>query len=36
MAIASPEGRFLFVAFSDPHSMVSIGQIELGETSTQT
>ncbi len=36
MAIAGPEGRLLFVAFSDPHSMVGIGQIELGEPSSPT
>ncbi len=33
MAVAGPEGRLPFVAFLDPHSMVSIGQIELGEQS---
>ncbi len=36
MAIAGPEGRFPFIAFPDPHSMVGIGQIELGETSSLT
>ncbi len=34
MAVASPEGRLPFVAFPDPHSMVGIGQIELGEPSS--
>ncbi len=34
IAIAGPEGRFPFVAFPDPHSMVGIGQIELGEPSS--
>ncbi len=33
IAIAGPEGRLPFVAFPDPHSMVGIGQIELGEPS---
>ncbi len=33
MAIASLEGRLLFVAFPDSHSMVNIGQVELGEPS---
>ncbi len=36
MAVAGLEGRLLFVAFSDPHSMVDVGQIELGETSSPT
>ncbi len=36
MAVADPEGRLPFVAFPDPHSMVGIGQIELGETSSPT
>ncbi len=36
MAIAGPEGRLLFVAFPNPHSMVGIGQIELGEPSSPT
>ncbi len=34
MAIAGPEGHLLFVAFPDPHLMVGIGQIELGEPSS--
>ncbi len=34
MAVAGPEGRLLFVAFPDSHSMVGIGQIELGEPSS--
>ncbi len=29
--VAGPEGRFPFVTFPDPHSMVGIGQINLGE-----
>ncbi len=36
MAIAGPEGRLPFIAFLDPHSMVGIGQIELGETLSLT
>ncbi len=36
VAIAGLEGRLLFVAFLDPHSMVGIGQIELGEMSSPT
>ncbi len=36
MAIMGPEGHLLFVAFPDPHSMVGIGQIKLGETSSPT
>ncbi len=36
MAIAGPEGRLPFTAFPDPHSMIGIGQIELGETSIPT
>ncbi len=36
MAIANPESRLPFVAFPDPHSMVGVGQIELGETSSPT
>ncbi len=36
MTIAGPEGRFSFIAFSDPHSMVGIDQIKLGETSSPT
>ncbi len=34
IAVAGPEGRLLFVAFLDPHSMVDIDQIELGEPSS--
>ncbi len=34
--IAGPEGRLPFIAFLDPHLMVSIGQIELSETSSPT
>ncbi len=36
MAIAGPEGRLAFIAFPDPHSMVGIGQIKLGETLSPT
>ncbi len=36
MAIAGLEGRLLLIAFFDPHLMVGIGQIELGETSSLT
>ncbi len=36
MAIVGPEGRLPFVAFSDPHSMVGVSQVELGETSSLT
>ncbi len=36
MAIAGHEGRLPFIAFPDHHSMVSIGQIELSETSSPT
>ncbi len=36
MAIAGPEGRLPFVSFPNPYSMVGIGQIELGETSSRT
>ena len=31
---ATLEGRLLFIAFPDPHLMINIGQIELGETSS--
>ncbi len=31
MAVAGPKGRLPFVTFPDPHSIVGIGQIELGE-----
>ncbi len=34
MAIAGPENRLPFVAFLDPHLMVGIDQIELGEMSS--
>ncbi len=34
MAIAGLESRLLFIAFLDPHSMVGIGQIKLGKTSS--
>ena len=36
MAIAGLEDHFLFIAFLDPHLMVSIGQIELSETLSPT
>ncbi len=36
MAVVGPEGRLPFVAFPDPHSIVGVGQIELGETSSPT
>ncbi len=36
MAVAGLEGRLPFVAFSDPYSVVDVGQIELGETSSPT
>ncbi len=36
IAIAGPEGCLLFIAFLDPHLMISIGQIKLGETSNPT
>ncbi len=36
VTIASFEGRLLFVAFPDPYSIVGIGQIKLGETSSLT
>ncbi len=36
MAVVGPEGRLPFIAFPDPHSMVGICQIELGETSSST
>ncbi len=36
VTIAGPEGRLLFIAFFNPHSMVGIGQIELSETSSPT
>ncbi len=34
VTIAGPEGRLLFIAFFDPHSMVGIGQIELSKMSS--
>ncbi len=36
VTIAGFEGRLLFVAFPDPHSMVGIGQIKLSKTSSPT
>ncbi len=36
VTIAGPESRLPFIAFPDLHSMVSIGQIELGETLSPT
>ena len=34
VVITGPEGRLLFIAFSDPHLIVGIGQVKLGETSS--
>ena len=34
MAIAGPKSHLLFISFFNPHSMVSIGQIKLGELSS--
>ena len=31
VAIASFKGRFLFISFPDPHSIVNISQIKLGK-----
>ncbi len=36
MAIAGPEGRVPFIAFPNPHSMIGISQIKLGEMSSST
>ncbi len=36
MAIAGPESYLLFIAFFDPHLIVRISQIQLGETSSPT
>ncbi len=36
MAIAGHEGCFSFIIFSDLYPMISIGQIELGETLSPT
>ncbi len=36
IAIVGPKDCFLFIAFSDLDSMISIGQIELGETLSPT
>ncbi len=36
VTIVDPEDCLPFIAFSDPHLMVSIGQIELGETLSPT
>ncbi len=36
MTIVGLEGHLPFVSFFDPHSMVGIGQIELGETLSPT
>ncbi len=36
VTIAGLEGCLPFLAFPDPHSMVGIGRIELGETSSPT
>ncbi len=34
IAIMGPKGHLLFITFSDPHSMIGISEIELGETSS--
>ncbi len=34
ITITGPESRLLFVAFPDPHLMVGIAQIQLGEISS--
>ena len=36
VAIAGPESRFTFISFLNPHLMVEIGQIELGEPSSSS
>ena len=36
MLVTGPEGRFLFIFFSNLHPMVGIGLVELGETPSQT
>ncbi len=36
VTIAGSKGRLLFIAFPDPHLMVGIGQIKLGETLSLT
>ncbi len=36
MTIVGPDGRLPFIAFLDPHSMVGISQITLGETLSLT
>ncbi len=36
MTIVGAEGRLLFIAFFNPHSMVDIDQIKLGETLSLT
>ena len=36
IAIAVSESCFLFIAFSDSHLMIDIGQIKLGKTSSST
>ncbi len=36
MTIAGLEGCLLFITFPDPHFVVGIGQIELGEMSSPT
>ncbi len=36
VTITGLEGRLSFIAFFGPHSMVGIGQIELGKTSNPT
>ena len=34
MAITNPENRLLFIIFPDLYSIIGIGLIELGETSS--
>ncbi len=36
VAMVRPEGCLPFITFSDPHLMVGIGQIQLGETLSLT
>ncbi len=36
VTIAGSESRLPFIAFPDPYLMISIGQVELGETSSPT
>ena len=36
VAIVALEGRLLFIAFFDPHSIISIGEVKLSKTSSST